>query len=114
MPWYGYTSIQVFWGPLDMDPMKHAKPIECDEPMRIDELYNIYYKNSDTEIQAHVMIRHWRGKTDSTLPSPPVEWKVFRRGIPKTEIVFFSQVTILSIMILFSLINLSIVAEIRQ
>ena len=45
-------------------------------------------------------------RTDS-----PVEWKFFGQRMPKTELVFFSQVTILYIVINTCIVNLSIGSE---
>ena len=41
----------------------------------------------------------------------PVEWKFFGQRMPKTELVFFSQVIILYIVIITCIINLSLESE---
>ena len=41
----------------------------------------------------------------------PVEWKFFGHRMPKTELVFFSQVIILYIVIITAIVNLSIPSE---
>ena len=50
-------------------------------------------------------------ENQDTRSASPAEWKLFGSRMPKTELVFFSQVIILYIVIITCIVNLSLGTE---